>query len=609
MKKLLLFSCFAAGLTSAFAQLTVRPNPTSSTDSYIYVNDEVLYVDDEINLTLNTYDPTTEASIYLRGDSQLIQGNTGSSPNSGTGLLSVYQQGFADSYEYNFWASPIGSASGAAGNEYFGIRKFYDVVDVTDSNQATRTTAFNGSSSPLTISTRWIWKFTAGTTYSDWVYVGQNTTVAPGQGFTMKGVDVGADLATTPQQEYDFRGKPNSGDITNAVLEDQLTLIGNPYPSAVDLQEFFDGNPDVDAQAFYWEQDHSVNSHYLNAYQGGYAVWTADGTADGFYQPAIFLSYAGDGSSGPPTGTSGTALIQRRYAPIGQGFMVRGAADGTVTMRDEYREYVVEGASTFSEFKSGSADGSAAMVVDGTAADGDETARQKERPFVRITAFINDNFASPLALLFFDKATFGEDRGMDAKSPRDFENDIYWSISDDPDNEYIIQTVPFDRGAMIPLGFKVGSTSDFRLYITERAEFSKDMYLYDAVNDTYRLFSKENYIEINDLAPGVYEDRFFVAFNKRAHEGEAATAAVEAKVQIFQNNPSKQLEILNDEALVLESATLYDINGRILWTRNDLGANSRYAYPTSLLADGIYILRLQTKDGAVKTEKIRVFNK
>ena len=77
----------------------------------------------------------------------------------------------------------------------------------------------------------------------------------------------------------------------------------------------------------------------------------------------------------------------------------------------------------------------------------------------------------------------------------------------------------------------------------------------------------------------------------------------------FQIFPDDELEIINDELLVLESATLYDINGRILWTRNDLGGDSRYAYPTGLLADGIYILRLQTKDGAVKTEKIRVFNK
>lgn len=609
MKKLFFTLCFVGGILSASAQLFVRPNPTSSTDSYIYVNDEVLYVEDEVNLQINTNNAATEASIYLRGDGQLIQGNTGAGANTGTGLLSVYQQGFADRYEYNYWASPVGNASAAVGNENFGITKFYDVVNVTQSTQALNTAGYDGSSSPLTISTRWIWKFITGTTYGEWIYVGNTQTVNPGQGFTMKGVDFGADLGSTPQQEYDFRGKPNSGDISNNVAMDELTLIGNPYPSAVDLQEFFDGNPDVDAQAFYWEQDHTVNSHYLNAYEGGYAVWTADGTADGFYQAPIFLSYAGDGSSGPPTGSSGTTLIERRYAPIGQGFMVRGDVNGTVTMRDEYREYVIESAATFSQFKRGSAFGSPiAMVIDDED-EGEDPERLRERPYVRLNAFINDNFASPVAILFYDKASFGEDRGMDAKSPRNLENDIFWHLEDDADNEYIIQTVPFQEEAMIPLAFKVGSTSDFRLYITERAEFNKDMFLFDAVDNTYQLLSKEDYVTIDQLSPGVYKDRFFITFTKQDNPATAATEAVEAKIQVFQNNPAKQLEVLNDEQLALESATLYDINGRQLWVRTDLGDDSRYYYPTGLLADGIYVLRLQTKDGAVKTEKIRVFNR
>ena len=286
--------------------------------------------------------------------------------------------------------------------------------------------------------------------------------------------------------------------------------------------------------------------------------------------------------------------------------MVRGDVDGTVTMKDEYREYVPEGAANFSEFKSASFGNSTAMV---NTEDADPE-RLRERPFVRLTAFVNDNFASPVAILFYDKATFGEDRGMDAKSPRDLENDIFWSLADDPDNEYIIQTVPFQQEAMIPLAFKVGEASTtFRLYITERSDFNKDMYLFDAVNNTYSLLTKDEYTTVNGLAPGMYKDRFFITFTRVDNPAEAATATVEAKVQVFQNNPAKQLEIINDELLVLESATLYDINGRILWTRNDLGGDSRYAYPTGLLADGIYILRLQTKDGAVKTEKIRVFNK
>jgi hypothetical protein len=40
-------------------------------------------------------------------------------------------------------------------------------------------------------------------------------------------------------QRYDFRGKPNDGTIDIPVLLDELTLTGNPYPSALNFAEIF----------------------------------------------------------------------------------------------------------------------------------------------------------------------------------------------------------------------------------------------------------------------------------------------------------------------------------------------------------------------------------
>ena len=35
-------------------------------------------------------------------------------------------------------------------------------------------------------------------------------------------------------QRYDFRGKPNNGTIAVSVLNNKITLVRNPYPSAID---------------------------------------------------------------------------------------------------------------------------------------------------------------------------------------------------------------------------------------------------------------------------------------------------------------------------------------------------------------------------------------
>ncbi|HET8885268.1 MAG TPA: hypothetical protein VFM70_02840, partial [Salinimicrobium sp.] len=93
---------------NCFAQLTVKPNGTE--DNFIYVKGEVLYVEEEINLTENS-DPGV-ASIYLRHEGQLIQGRTDASANSGTGVLSVFQEGTVDNYAYNYWGAPVGLADG-----------------------------------------------------------------------------------------------------------------------------------------------------------------------------------------------------------------------------------------------------------------------------------------------------------------------------------------------------------------------------------------------------------------------------------------------------------------------------------------------------------------
>lgn len=602
MRKLLLFVCLLCLSTTVFSQLYVSPTAASQ-DSYVYVNDGLLFVTGAIDLTLN---PTaaTEPSIYLRGDAQLIQGTTGASANTGTGLLSVYQQGFADRYEYNYWASPVGNASTSIGNENFGVTMLYDVVDNTNSTQALNTPGYDGASSPLTISNRWVWKFITGTVYAEWIFVGNTSTVGPGQGFTMKGVDVGADILSTPRQEYDFRGKPNDGTISNAVIDNELTLIGNPYPSAVDLDAFFLDNANVEATAFYWEQDHSVNSHFLRAYEGGYATWAPDGTADGLYTQAIFLNYGGDGSDGPPTGAGGTPLIERRYAPIGQGFMVRGAIDGNVTMRNSYRVDVKEGAANFSEFKS------APFITENlNESDAEVIEMRKERPALRLNVFINEFSASQIVLSFYDKATFGLDRGMDAISPRGDGNDMFWSIPDDTeDNRYVIQTVPFEREAQIPISFTVEESADFRLYIQDRENFNEDVYLYDSLENTYQLLSKEDYT-IQSLDPGTYKGRYFLTFTKEDNPETTASAKLETLVTVFQNNPVKQLEIHNPEGLDIAQATLVDMTGKVIWTKANLGNEHLYSYPTGILSDGIYMLQLKASDNSTTVEKIRIYNR
>src|SRR5690554_682862 len=168
MKNILLGAALLLAANGAIAQLTVKPN--GSNPSYMYVKDQVVYVEDYINLTVNN-DAIYDASIYLRDGGQLIQGDHASSTNSGNGYLSVQQKTKpTNAYAYYHWASPVGNSEdlgGDPGNINFGIGSVYEALggpgslgieEGTIAQKAATTPYRNGYNDPnLTISTRWLY--------------------------------------------------------------------------------------------------------------------------------------------------------------------------------------------------------------------------------------------------------------------------------------------------------------------------------------------------------------------------------------------------------------------------------------------------------------------
>jgi len=207
----------------------------------------------------------------------------------------------------------------------------------------------------LSIAPYWIWKFLSSSTYSQWFQSGSATNISAGQGFTMKGTS-GTDATNTGEstnnnpgskQRYDFRGKPNDGDITINVANTKLTLTGNPYPSAIDLSAFLTDAANCTGVAYFWEHDKTVNSHLLVNYRGGYGTYSpVSRGGTGIYVPAKFYAYDINGNQLGLTSTPNNSYA-RYFAPIGQGFMIEGNGLGaTVTMKNAYRVYQKENVGT-----------------------------------------------------------------------------------------------------------------------------------------------------------------------------------------------------------------------------------------------------------------------
>ena len=605
---LLLILSFTTAIS--FSQLYVTPNTTTSTDSYIYVNDEVLYVEQDVNLVQNTYNPATVASIYLRNDGQLIQG-VAASNNDGTGLLSVYQNApNDDSWDYTYWCSPVGNPAGAAGNTNFGISRVFDVQTVTQSTVALTTTAYNGIISPMTISTRWLYKHdTPGTeAESHYTAIGTGNNVPAGFGFIMKGLGT-----TNHDQNYDFRGRPNNGtfsipvsDLLDANGNPYWTLTGNPYPSAIDLAMIINSNPNV-STIYFWDEDRNINSHYYVDNRAGFGTWIPAGGTAGTYTPPVFIEWDENGNNPGGTGGSG-ANYERRFSPIAQGFMLAGtgANTGTVTyatIDNSMRVYVKEGAANNSEFRNPLNAGS---VID-TNGENDYW------PQIRLEVVFKNAHQRQLVLLFNDDSTDGYDHGMDALHPMDATLEAYFPIGEDSNRlKYITQTVPFVITKKIPFAIKLNEQKEFGIRVVEQHNFSTRTYIWDRNEDTYQEITSGNEAYFN-LPAGDHDNRFFIVFRDQQttmneSKGTEITNKILESVDFFQNNPAKQLEVTNPEGYNIVSAKFFDMSGKLVFSQDNIGDSKKFTFPTGNLSDGVYLVKLTTQDNVGIDYKMIIHN-
>lgn len=326
---------------TSFAQLSVTNN------NYIFVKDVVIFVEDDIKLN-NASD-----HFYLRDGAQLIQGS-GTTGNSGKGQLSVYQRGTVNEKSHSYWASPVGNndAENNVNRDFRANNVLYDVTSAPiTSTLANYTSGYDGSSNPLVIADYWLYSFNAGAYYGQWDQFEEIGELPVGYGFTMKGTS-----GSSNNQLYDFRGKPNTGTISVEVENEYFTLVGNPYPSALDARDFIwdvDNTAILDGTLYYWEQDPTPDSHIQLEYQGGYATYTlsSDGLTETFL-PATFYTFQNDGTYNGAIGTSSSGRKTFRYIPIGQGFMITGNVDGaTVKFKNSMRDFKAQVSGTSEYFK------------------------------------------------------------------------------------------------------------------------------------------------------------------------------------------------------------------------------------------------------------------
>ncbi len=474
--------------------------------------------------------------IDLQGEAQLIQNHNATTSNSGTGYLLKRQQGEGNLHNYNYWSSPVNNGGS------------WQIGQLEDASGPIAVTADpNSSISPTTISSRWLYTYNAtSNTYAAWAQASATTPLAPGIGFTMKGVPNGS------SQEYVFKGIPNDGDYTYPVVAGNDFLIGNPYPSALDADEFIVRNtPVIDGSLYFWEHFATNNSHYRADYEGGYAIYN------------LMMPSAAPGSSSVPT----------NKIAVGQGFFVTIIANGTIQFKNDQRVFARESLSESIFLKTSSK--KSASVTD-------------QRTKIWFSLEEPGGIAKTFALGYDSKATSDYDSGYDAINFDYLRNDISWKLDD---KKLVIQALPaINENDELPLEIKATDSGVYKIAIntmqfvpTNTNIFLKDNNLgtyYDLKNTTANIY----------LNTGTYNN-FSIVFKQ---ESTLNIAQVETRdTFVVYNNTIENLEIHTTLNLKdISSFDIYNTIGQKVKSYKTLDKNS--VLDISGINKGIYILKLKS---------------
>ena len=543
-------------------------------------NTKGLSVSDGFLLNISNGLNLVNGDVRLNGESQLIQSHVGLDANAvSSGKILVDQQGYASAYKYNYWTSPINN-----GGTFSLLSGMYDGTDANINPFAPSQIAFISGSpynglpaitnvsgevtTPLSISTMWLYKYIQGSgSYYDWVALNQNSALNPGEGFSMKGSG-----ASGADQNYVFYGAPNNGEYTFSINAGEESLVGNPYPSALDTNKFILDNATVFDALYFWV-DGGSTSHILSNYLGGYAIRNLTGGTP----PSVFSTLIGG------LGSAGSITVPKRYAPIGQGFFIKAYASGSIVFNNSQRDFKKE------------SEGEAIFYRN----QNDQTENQDQ--FIRLGYEDPEGFHRQLLLGFLPDSTadVNYNPGYDALLKICRDDEMFFVIEQDLDKKYAIQGVDaFNDTMEFPLGILISETGLHQIMIDEVENFQHTIYLKDNILNTTHNLSDANF-NVN-LPIGNHLDRYSLVFVPQ--NSLSTTDQTLSNLTVFYDG-NKNVVVNNKDRMQLKNITIYNVLGQEILRLNDNINNSNRVQIPFNQSQGIYFVKVVTTTGEL-TQKI-----
>jgi len=495
-------------------------------------------------------DLRNEGTIVLEDSSSLVQHND-MATNAGTIILKrntlpVFR------HDFTYWSSPLTLDSG------FKL----------GSNST-------NSLSPGTLFDKFFkWGHDAATPAWQVIHQG-NEVMHPGTGYSVRApqnFDVQGQVGAAAQiYGASFIGKPNNGiiehPVTGSATENKWNLLGNPYPSAINIETFLSRNNTLlDGTIYLWTHNTQIQE---------------TGTTGIFaYSPNDYATFNFSGSTATTAASSGGA-VPDAFLASAQAFFVKGIASGDAVFDNSMR--VTANNNQF--FKPALSEPVNNWELTG-----------KHRIWLNLTG--QDAFNQTL-VGYIQDATNGLDWGYDGDHFGGNKVSLY-SIAENKNLVIQGRALPFNNQDQVPLGYKTSLTGTLKISIDHYDGLfeGQDIYLEDLHLNIIHDLKASDYVFTT--VPGTFNNRFVLRYVPHQTLANPALEEIMAGVII-----SKDKNQLNIRAALenISTITIYDILGRTVFYQDKINSNHFRASDIGCDRQTL-IVKVQLANNATVTRKV-----
>ena len=351
-----------------------------------------------------------------------------------------------------------------------------------------------------------------------------------------------------------FTGVPNNGTYTvnlgNSGAGLRYNAVSNPYPSTLDIAEFYNDNAsNIQSTLYFWRKTN-------NSTKPAYCSWNMN--TDTYVDN-------GDAYTESPNG-----IIQ-----VGQGFFVEAKGSATTVV-----------------FKNTQRVGNNANQM--FRAQGPATQNtEKHRIWLNITS--GNDFAQAVVGYFTNGTLTVDD--TDSKLFNDGNLALTSLIGT---TQYVVngRPVPFDASDVIPMSYKATTAGNLTIAIDHMdglfSATSQDIYLHDLTTNTFHNLNQGPYVFQSQA--GTFDNRFELVYQNALSTNNPSLSNADFQVIRTQNTIRVQAQEMIDQVLV------FDLQGRLISQLKSV--NQQQAIVPGVGQDQAYLVRVITTDGKSGHKKV-----